>query len=103
MKIVNALTISPSIQLKTGETITLPKMLPSPVVANGTVTGEPVPSEGCVFLVNARVWGATDRKDYITWDDAKAERDPTTNYVVKQHGFETRDGSKHEFALEMFD
>jgi hypothetical protein len=102
MKIVNALVISPSILLKTGETIVLSKMLPSPVVANGTVTGEPAPSEGCLFLVNARVFGATDRTDFITWDDARAERDPATNYVVKQRGFEMRDGSKHEFSLEMF-
>jgi hypothetical protein len=101
-KIINALTITPSIQLKTGETIVLSKMLPSPNVANGTVTGEPAPENGTLFLVNARVWGATDRTDFITWDDDRAERDPITNYVVKQHGFMTRDGSRHEFDADMF-
>jgi hypothetical protein len=101
-KIINALTIAPSIQLKTGETIVLPKMLPSPNVANGTVTGEPTPEKDTLFLVNARVWGATTRMDYVTWDDARAERDPATNYVVKQRGFEMRDGSKHEFDADMF-
>ena len=42
------------------------------------------------------------RKDFIKFDDAKAERDPKTNYVIRQHAFIGRGGASRNFRREMF-
>ena len=38
----------------------------------------------------------------IAFDDAKAERDPQTNYVIRQQAFIGRDGVSQSFKREMF-
>lgn len=103
IKIINALTIEPNIALADNVSYQLEKNLPSPIVsADGSVSGLPEPQDGKVFLVNAPVYGATQREDFIAFDDTKAERDPRTNYVIRQHAFIVRGGESQSFKREMF-
>ena len=103
IKIINALTIAPNIAFDSESGIQLEKNLPSPVVAaDGSVTGLPTPQSGKVFLVNARVFDATDREDFIKFHDLQAERDPKTGYVIRQQAFIARDGVSQSFKREMF-
>lgn len=74
----------------------------SPSVSpEGTVTGLPEPQSEVLFLVNARVFGASDRTDLVQFDAAQTLRNPD-NTALAQGGFIRRDGTTSPFELGMF-
>jgi hypothetical protein len=71
------------------------------VAPDGTVTGLPVPQDGVLLLVNARVFGASDRADLVQFDAAQTLRNPD-NTASAQGGFIRRDGTTSPFEAGMF-
>jgi len=98
MKISSTLGFAAQIQ-KNGEIATLPAstlpVAPS-VTADGTLQNEPPAEPGVLWLVNARVFGASDRADFIQFDPAKTGRD-AEGKATHQGGYLMRDGSSHDF------
>lgn len=76
----------------------LPKTTnPQPIVTNdGTVANLPAPIEGVLFLVNARVFSASDRQDLVMFDAAQTQRN-SEGLATAQGGYVMRDGSTHTF------
>jgi len=66
----------------------------------GIVTGLPAPQWGVLFLVNARVFGASDRKDLVQFDPDQTIRNPDGT-AAGQGGFVRKDGSFFTFSSEM--
>jgi hypothetical protein len=74
----------------------------APTVAHdGAVSGLPEPQDGVLFLVNARVFGASDRADLVQFDAAQTVRN-ADNTAAGQGGFIRRDGSTAPFQVGMF-
>ena len=71
------------------------------VAPDGTVTGLPKPQDGVLFLVNARVFGASDRADLVQFDAAQTVRN-ADGTAAAQGGFIRRDGSTAPFQKSMF-
>ncbi len=68
---------------------------PPSVNREGVVENEP-PADGSLWLVNARVFGASQRPDFIQFDPAQTQRNEAGE-AVAQGGFIMRDGSAHTF------
>ena len=65
---------------------------PQPIVAaDGTLTGLPNPQQDTLFLVNARVFGATDRPDFVMFAPQLTVRN-VEGLVTAQGGYITRSG-----------
>ncbi len=75
----------------------LPKStLPAPnVTADGKLQNAPAPQKGILFLVNARVFGASNRADFVMFDSAQTVRN-SEGLASAQGGYITRDGM-HSF------
>ena len=76
----------------------LPKStLPAPnVTADGKLQNAPAPQKGVLFLVNARVFGASDRTDFVMFDAGQTIRN-SEGLATAQGGYIARDGSTHSF------
>ena len=71
------------------------------VAPDGTVSGLPEPQDGVLFLVNARVFGASDRTDLVQFDNTKTVKNPDGT-AGAQVAFLRKDGSSHPFEVGMF-
>lgn len=84
---------------KNGEIETLAaSVLPNAptVTAEGDVQNEPPAEGGVLWLVNARVFGASERHDFVQFDPSKTVRDEA-GLAIAQGGYLTRDGQSHNF------
>jgi hypothetical protein len=61
----------------------------------------PEPQEGVLFLVNARVFGASNRTDLVQFDAAQTVRN-ADGTASAQGGFIRRDGTTSPFDAGMF-
>jgi hypothetical protein len=68
----------------------------APSVVNGQLTNEPPVEKGTLWLVNAMVFGASTRPDFVMFDAAQTVRDGE-NKAIAQGGYVMRDGSTHVF------
>ncbi len=71
------------------------------VAPDGSVSGLPEPQANVLFLVNARVFGASNRVDLVQFDAAQTLRNPD-NTASAQGGFIRRDGTTSAFQIGMF-
>jgi hypothetical protein len=71
------------------------------VASDGTVTGLPEPQDGDLLLVNARVFGASNRADLVQFDAAQTVRN-ADGTASAQGGFIRRDGTTSAFQIGMF-
>lgn len=67
------------------------KDMPQPVVTGGSVENLPAPQNGTLYLVNARVFGATDRSDIVMFAHTLTKRD-ANGLVTAQGGYVTKNG-----------
>jgi hypothetical protein len=68
------------------------KGTPQPVVTDsGSVGNLPSPQDGTLYLVNARVFGATDRSDIVMFAHTLTQRD-ANGLVTAQGGYVTKNG-----------
>lgn len=71
--------------------------LVAPVVtAEGVLQNAPLPQKGVVFLVNAHVFGASDRADFVMFDAMQTVRNDD-GLITAQGGYVMRDGTSHSF------
>ena len=68
----------------------------APSVVNGQLTNEPPVEKGVLWLVNAMVFGASTRTDFVMFDAAQTVRD-AEGKATAQGGYVKRDGSSHSF------
>lgn len=68
----------------------------APSVVNGKLTNEPPTEEGTLWLVNAMVFAASKRPDFIMFDPAQTVRDDEGK-ATAQGGYVMGDGSTHAF------
>lgn len=66
------------------------------VTSDGVIQNAPQPQNGVLWLVNARVFGASDRTDFVMFDNAQTVRN-SEGLAIKQGGYIMRDGSTHSF------
>jgi len=71
------------------------------VASDGLVSGLPEPQANVLFLVNARVFGASDRADLVQFDAAQTVRN-ADGTASAQGGFIRRDGTTSAFQIGMF-
>jgi hypothetical protein len=67
------------------------KGTPQPVVTDSGVGNLPSPQDGTLYLVNARVFGATDRSDIVMFAHTLTQRD-ALGLVTAQGGYVTKNG-----------
>jgi hypothetical protein len=99
MRIVSTLgfaVATPVGQIPTSQLSVAPTVAP-----DGTVTGLPEPQDGVLFLVNARVFGASERTDLVQFDAVQTVRNDDGT-ASAQGGFIRRDGTTAPFAVGMF-
>jgi hypothetical protein len=63
---------------------------------DGTLTNMPEQEVGVLWLVNARVFGVSDRNDIVMFDNSQTIRDDN-GLAVSQGGYIKRDGAAHKF------
>ena len=69
----------------------------APSVVGGQLTNEPPVENGTLWLVNAMVFGASTRPDFIMFDNTQTVRDGEGK-AIAQGGYIMRDSSTHQFA-----
>jgi len=69
---------------------------PPTVSAENVLENEPPVEDGVLWLVNARVFGASSRVDFVMFDPAQTLRD-SDGKATAQGGYVMRDGTTREF------
>ena len=98
MKILSTLGFDVQIQAADGSRNTLTKsaLTANPTVTDGVATNLPPVIPGVLWLVNAMVFAATDRPDFVMFAPALTVRD-TEGKAVAQGGYVTRSGATVQF------
>lgn len=79
-----------------GGTIEKTALTTTPLVVDGVVSNEPPQEDGVFWLVNAAVFTASSRQDFIMLDQAKTVRD-SEGKAVAQGGWIGKNGEKGDF------
>jgi len=97
-KILSTLGFDAQIQAADGSRSTLPKstLTANPTVSDGVATNLPPVMPGVLWLVNAMVFAATDRPDFVMFAPALTVRD-TEGKAVAQGGYINRNGETVQF------
>lgn len=98
MKILSTLGFDAQIQAANGSRSTLPKstLTANPTVTGGVATNLPPVMPGALWLVNAMVFAATDRTDFVMFAPALTVRD-AEGKAVAQGGYVNRKGETVQF------
>jgi len=97
-KILSTLGFDAQIQAADGSRSTLPKstLVVNPTVINGVAENLPPVMPGVLWLVNAMVFAATDRPDFVMFAPALTVRD-AEGKAVAQGGYVNRSGATVQF------
>lgn len=97
-KILSTLGFDAQIQAADGSRSTLPKstLTSNPTVTDGVASNLPPITDGVLWLVNAMVFAATDRPDFVMFAPDLTVRDETGK-AIAQGGYIDRSGGVHPF------
>ena len=97
-KILSTFGFDAQIQAANGSRSTLPKstLTVNPTVTDGVATNLPPVMPGVFWLVNAMVFAATDRTDFVMFAPALPVRDAEAK-AVSQGGYVNRNGETVQF------
>lgn len=97
-KILSTLGFDAQIQAADGSRSTLPKstLTSNPTVTDGVASNLPPITDGVLWLVNAMVFAATDRPDFVMFAPALTVRDGDGK-AIAQGGYVGHDGVVNSF------